>query len=80
MCLDLAETMQSMRNSWHNRHWPTEVGKCASSKVLVFKWFYGLCHDSTSSSSATIEGHHLSTEIFRSDSDQQCQGGSSRYN
>ncbi len=33
-----------------------------------------LCHDSTSSSSATIEGHHSSTENFRSNSDQQYQG------
>jgi hypothetical protein len=41
MCLDLAQAMQSMLNSWHNRHWPTEVGKCASSEVLVLKWRYG---------------------------------------
>ncbi len=79
MCLDLVQAMQSRLISWHNRHWPTEVGKCASSKVLVLKWLYGLCHDLSSSSSATIEGHHSSTEIFRSDSVQQCQGGSSRY-
>ncbi len=32
-----------------------------------------LCHDSTFWSSATIEGHHSSTEIFKSNSDQQCQ-------
>ncbi len=32
--------MQSMLNSWHNRHWPIEVGKCASSEVLVLKWLY----------------------------------------
>ncbi len=37
MCFDLAQAMQSMRNSWHNWHWPTEVGTCASSKVLVLK-------------------------------------------
>jgi hypothetical protein len=41
MCLDLAQPMQSMLNSWHNQHWPTEVRKCASSEVLVLKWLYG---------------------------------------
>jgi hypothetical protein len=41
MCLDLAQAMQSMLNSWHNWHWPTEVRKCALSKVLVLKWLYG---------------------------------------
>ncbi len=64
MCLDLAQAIKSMHNSWHNQHWPTEVRKCASSKVLVLKWLYGLCHDLSYLSSATIEGHCLSTEIF----------------
>ncbi len=41
MCLDQVQAMQSMHNSWHNRHWPTEVGKCALSEVLVPKWHYG---------------------------------------
>ncbi len=41
MCLDLVQAMQSMRNSGHNQHWPTEFGKCASSKVLVLEWLYG---------------------------------------
>jgi hypothetical protein len=40
MSLDWAPAMQSMRNSWHNRHWQTEAGKCALSKVLVPKWLY----------------------------------------
>ena len=35
MCLDPGQVMPYMRNSWHNRHWPTEVGKSASSLVLV---------------------------------------------
>jgi hypothetical protein len=30
-----------LRNSWHNQHWPTEVGKCVSSVVLVLVWLYG---------------------------------------
>jgi hypothetical protein len=41
MSLDRAPAMQSMRNSWHNRHWQIEVENCALSEVLVPKWLYG---------------------------------------
>jgi len=46
MSLDRAQAMQSMRNSWHNRHWPTEVGKCALSEVgtRMALWFYAMMH------------------------------------
>ncbi len=41
MSLDRVQAMQSMRNSWHNRHWQIEVEKCALSEVLVPEWLYG---------------------------------------
>ena len=70
MSLDQVQALQSMRNSWHNQHWPTEVGKCALSEVLVPKWLYGYMPCCVLFVISNQEGHYSSTEMFRSDSGQ----------